>query len=40
MLPSGIDNPNLTDEERAGLELAHKLLVETGKAEWVTTDEA
>lgn len=38
MLPAEIDSPNLTDEERAGLELAHKLLVETGKAEWVTED--
>ena len=40
MLPPEIDNPNLTDAERAGLLLAHERLVETGIAEWETTDEA
>lgn len=40
MLPPEIDSPNLTDEERAGLLLAHKMLVATGKGEWEADHEA
>ena len=40
MLPPQIDG-DLTEDERAGLLLAHKRLVETGIAQWeVETDEA
>jgi hypothetical protein len=38
-LPSQIDSPELTDEERAGLLIAHECFVLAGEAEWVTDEE-
>lgn len=38
-LPPEIDNPNLTPEEREGLQIAHEAFVLTGEATWVTDDE-
>jgi predicted chitinase len=37
-LPPQIDSPDLTDEERAGLLVAHEYFVATGCAEWCIED--
>jgi hypothetical protein len=38
-LPPQIDSPELTDEERAGLMIAHECFVLAGEAEWVIDEE-
>lgn len=38
-LPPEIDSPELTDEERAGLMVAHECFVLPGEGEWVIEPE-
>jgi hypothetical protein len=38
-LPPQIDTPDLTEDERQGLMVAHEYLVKTGDAEWWIEDD-